>query len=423
MLVHFGDNKIINIIDGDRGKNYPKGNDFTKIGYCVFLNTKNVTKTGFRFDEVSYISEEKDKLLRKGKLEINDVILTTRGTVGNVAIYTPSVNFRNLRINSGMVILRANDTKLIPKFLYYTLKNPLMFEKMIQFSTGSAQPQLPISIIKKIDFNLPKLDVQENIVSVLSSIDNKIELNNKINKTLEELAQTLYKHWFVDFEFPNEEGKPYKSSGGEMVDLGLGMVPKGWEIVKIKDFTSKFTTGLNPRKNFVLGLGENYYVTIKNLSNNEVVLNEKCDRINDEALNIINKRAQLEVGDILFSAIGTIGRVSYIDEYPHNWNISESLFSLRAKNAGDSYFLYTLLLSSDLQNYVQSLSQGSAQRGIRKHDFENYRFTINRDIINNFSDLIRSIYEKTFKLRRENLKLSELRDLLLPKLMSGEIEV
>jgi type I restriction enzyme S subunit len=307
-----------------------------------------------------------------------------------------------------------------PYFLYYLLKNL----SLKNYRGGSAVPTLNRNHLHplKITFN-NDLKSQEIIVKILKSFDDKIEINNKINKNLEELAQTLYKHWFVDFEFPNEEGKPYKSSGGEMVESELGMIPKKWEIVKIKDFTSKFTTGLNPRKNFVLGSGENYYVTIKNLSNNEVVLNEKSDRINDEALNIINKRAQLEVGDILFSAIGTIGRVSYIDEYPYNWNISESLFSLRAKNAGDSYFLYTLLLSNNLQNYVQSLSQGSAQRGIRKHDFENYRFAIKREMLIDFGDLIRSIYEKTFKLRRENLKLFELRDLLLPKLISGEIEV
>lgn len=108
------------------------------------------------------------------------------------------------------------------------------------------------------------------------------------------MSQALFKHWFIDFEFPNEAGQPYKSSGGDMVESELGRIPKGWSIKKLGELTSKFCTGLNPRKNFVLGEGNNYYVTIKNMGENNVYLNDKCDKVTDEAIKIINKRSDLK---------------------------------------------------------------------------------------------------------------------------------
>jgi len=111
----------VQIIDGDRGKNYP--NEFAGNGYCLFLSAKNVTTAGFSFDSVQFISQERDELLRKGKLQWNDIVLTTRGTVGNVAIYDDSIPYDSIRINSGMVILRCNPQNILPTFMYYTMKS------------------------------------------------------------------------------------------------------------------------------------------------------------------------------------------------------------------------------------------------------------------------------------------------------------
>ena len=134
------------IIDGDRGKNYPKKNDFFEHGYCLFLNTKNVTNNGFAFTELNFITKGKDELLRKGKLKRYDLVLTTRGTVGNVGFYNENIAFENIRINSGMVIIRPNgiDERFNYQLFNYLKKN---FET---FTTGSAQPQLPIRDLKEM---------------------------------------------------------------------------------------------------------------------------------------------------------------------------------------------------------------------------------------------------------------------------------
>ena len=113
--------QLADIIDGDRGKNYPKQNEFLNQGYCLFLNAGNVTSDGFSFEENVFVSEEKDNLLRKGKLQRGDIVYTTRGTVGNAAFYSATVPFDNIRINSGMVILRCHENIVDKKYLYQIL--------------------------------------------------------------------------------------------------------------------------------------------------------------------------------------------------------------------------------------------------------------------------------------------------------------
>ena len=138
----------IEMIDGDRGKNYPKNNDFFTEGYCLFLNAGNVTKNGFSFSENSFITREKDDTLRKGRLERNDVVITTRGTVGNVALYDMNVPFEHIRINSGMLILKSGKD-ILPEYLYYYLKGITFQTQINQYVSGSAQPQLPKSTLTK----------------------------------------------------------------------------------------------------------------------------------------------------------------------------------------------------------------------------------------------------------------------------------
>lgn len=158
----------LEIIDGDRGKNYPKQNNFSKSGYCLFLNTGNVTSSGFDFSSCSFISQEVDAILRTGKLQFNDVVLTTRGTIGNTAWLDETIPYSILRINSGMVILRADAKKLFPGFLCQFIRSPQFREQIQSLQSGSAQPQLPIRDLKRIRLPLPPLPEQKQIVGILS---------------------------------------------------------------------------------------------------------------------------------------------------------------------------------------------------------------------------------------------------------------
>ncbi|CAH1203259.1 Restriction endonuclease subunit S [Candidatus Nitrotoga sp. BS] len=169
-----GDTSILKIIDGDRGSNYPSKEDFSDEGFCLFINTKNVRPDGFNFDTTMFISEEKDKVLRKGKLQRQDVILTTRGTIGNVAIFDEDVEFENIRINSGMLIFRPNTGKILPSFLFEVFRSGIMKSQMTRHVSGAAQPQLPIKTL--INFKIPvpnKLESQRAIVASVREIDSE----------------------------------------------------------------------------------------------------------------------------------------------------------------------------------------------------------------------------------------------------------
>ena len=306
------------------------------------------------------------------------------------------------------VVCQANE-----KANTYYLSALLSTMHLERLSGQSAQPGLAVGTLSVQEINLPSLEAQRSIASILSSLDRKIELNNKINADLEEMAQAIFKNWFVDFE-------PFKD--GKFVDSELGMIPEGWKVVTLDDLTSKFGTGLNPRKNFVLGHGNNYYVTIKNMGNNRIYLNDRCDKVDDEALAKINKRSKLQKGDLLFSGIGTIGRVAMIVDDPINWNTSESVFNMHPIDTVSSEFIYLLLLSDKFQQYVQQNAQGGVQQGIRMASLKAFQFAIPDDL-NLFDNLVKPIISKVKSNDKENDALSLLRDTLLPRLMSGELEV
>ena len=158
------------IIDGDRGKNYPKQDEFSDTGYSLFLNAKNVTATGFSFENRMFITKEKDNALHNGKLERGDVVLTTRGTLGNLAFYDDSVPFENVRINSGMVILRMNKSVMTEVFFMEQFKLQLQSIKG-KIASGSAQPQLPISTMNKIRILLAPMALQEQFAAFVEQTD------------------------------------------------------------------------------------------------------------------------------------------------------------------------------------------------------------------------------------------------------------
>lgn len=180
----------IDLIDGDRGANYPKQKDFLSEGHCLFLSAKNVSKHGFIFDELSFISEDKDNSLRKGKLERKDIVLTSRGTVGNVAYYHEEVPFENIRINSGMLIIRPG-SQFDSVFLYKYFSSPQMEAKYKSMGSGSAQPQLPIGSLEQIEIPLLPINEQKKIAEILSAINEKILINKKLKAKLIKLKKGL----------------------------------------------------------------------------------------------------------------------------------------------------------------------------------------------------------------------------------------
>lgn len=357
-----------------------------------------------------YISEKDYKKINERSLvEQWDVLMSMIGTVGEVAVVKDHPNYAIKNV----ALFKCGGSELKGKWLAYYLRSSDAQGHMSGNQKGSSQQFLSLNQLRSLPIPITDERYMQRVIDILSAYDELIENNQKQIKLLEEAAQRLYKEWFVDLRFPGHETTP-------IVDG----VPEGWKKVCLDDVISKITTGLNPRKNFVLGIGKNYYVTIKNMANNSIYLNDKCDRIDDEAIEKINSRSDLQLGDILFSGIGTIGRVYMIDIPPTNWNVSESVFTMRANNLVSKEYLYLLLLSHDMQSYCDQNAHGVAQRGIRMADLRAYKFSLpSKNVLVSFTSLAKPIIEKTQCLRQQITLLEETRDRLLPKLMSGEIEV
>ena len=377
-------------------------------GNIPWLNTKEISFNRIYSTERCITEEGLNNSSAKW-IDENSVIVAMYGaTAGKTAIakipLTTNQACCNLTINSSIADYN---------FVYYHLC--YKFTELASLANGGAQQNLNAQIIKEFPISLPSLNEQRKIVSILKSLDDKIEVNRKINENLEQQAQALFKSWFVDFE-------PFKN--GEFVESELGMIPKGWRVVSLDEMTSKFGTGLNPRKNFKLGEGNNYYVTIKNMGNNRVYLDDKCDKVTDDAIEKINKRSKLQEGDLLFSGIGTIGRVALVTQTPTNWNTSESVFNMHPTQNISSEFLYILLLSDVFQQYVKIHAQGGVQQGIRMASLKEYRMAIPEDsLLRKFDDIVMPIISRIKNNDNQSDSLAELRDTLLPKLMSGELKV
>lgn len=391
----------VQFIDGDRGVNYPSKSELLTNGECVFLNTGNVTTTGFRFDAVDFITAEKDKKLRKGKTKRGDIIMTTRGTVGNVAFYNKRIPYENIRINSGMVIVRANEDEYLPYFLYLFFRSNSFKKQCLTNGSGSAQPQLPISALKNIA--LPKINtkLQFSIVGVIKSIDEKIELNNKINTELEAMAKLIYDYWFVQFDFPDDNGKPYKSSGGKMVyNKALKReIPDGWDGAYIEHLLAKETRTKKLAKTLyqVEGL-----VPVIDQSTDFI-----CGYTDDEETMITTNVPRIVFGD----HTRILKLINF--DFARGADGTQVLLS-NNKNVPQHYF-YHSIMKIDLSSY-----------GYARH----FKFLKQTKIVipsynvsSDFEDKAKVFYDKIKHNIFETKKLEELRNWLLPMLMNGQVTV
>ena len=380
--------QLFEIIDGDRGKNYPGDNDFSDVGYCLFLNAGNVTKTGWSFETNAFITKEKDEQLRKGRVKRGDTVLTTRGTVGNAAYYDERVPYDHLRINSGMVILSAKDNTVVDnEYIYYLVTSPIAKKTIELFCSGSAQPQLPIKDFVKIKFNLPAIDKQKRIVSILSAYDNLIEVNNKRIKVLEQMAENLYKEWFVRFRFP----------GHEIAEFENG-IPKGWKITRLGS-VANISTGKSNRQ----------------------------DAEEDGAFPFFDRSQEVKRSNIwLKDCEGIIvpgeGTTFYPRYYQGKFDLHQRCYCVEPKEESTGKFLFYVIKMN--RHYFLSVATGATVPSLRLNNFLSMKFVMpSFDVCKAFDSVVTNLFFLIDKYKIEKEALVKQRDLLLPRLMSGKLEV
>lgn len=371
------------------------------VGMFISRGERNISHEGLKNSNA--------KLLPKGT-----VLFTSRAPIGYIAIasneVTTNQGFKNIIVND------ENDNV----FVYYLLKNNITLIE--SHANGSTFKEVSGSVMRNLEFDIPSLTEQKNIAYILSTLDDKIEVNNQINKTLENMAKTIFKQWFVDFEFPNEGGEPYKSSGGEMIESELGMIPKGWEVVKLESVCREITRGFTSKY-----VEKSRFKNLNQKVNKGEVLEKQYYKFLREDIEIPQNKF-VKKYDILLNSLGqgTLGRLHFFIEDEENVVIDQHITIIRAdhETSFDSY-MYHLLSSRKYTQIFDGLVSGST--GMQMLNISKVRsLTVCMppvDLQKDFDNRIKTLYKKKEVLLYENEYLKLIRNSLLPKLMSGEIRV
>jgi len=321
-----------------------------------------------------------------------------------------------------LMVLRVHRKKLIPYYFYkcITSKQSLEYLQLLAETRSGTFPQIRFMELKNMDLPLPPLQEQKGIVSTLSALDDKIELNSKINKNLEDQAQTIFKHWFIDFEFPDENGNPYKSSGGEMVESELGVIPKGWEVVKLNSLIDRIDNrGKTPpyakeKTKFPL-----LDVATLRGDNRIIDYNKVTKYVSEKTYNTWFRSGHPKSKDILISTVGSLAELKLF--IGNIGCIAQNVVALRSKGISECYlYEYLKFIKKDLASY----DIGSVQPSIKITHIINHPILVPEEkCIQRYHDICKKMTNRIYLNSLENQTLSQLRDTLLPKLMSGEIRV
>jgi len=356
-----------------------------------------------------------DKFLVEGP----GIIVGRKGSVGEVAFsknnYWP--------IDTTYYVRMKGDNDIL--FWYYFLRTL----NLSQMNTHSAVPGLNRDLVYEIVRSIPPFLEQRAIAKIFSDLDEKIEFNRQMNRTLESIAQAIFKHWFIDFEFPDEEGKPYRSSGSEMVDSELGEIPKAWKVNKIKDVVAdrKYAIVDGP---FGTQLHSDEYVSegvpvirITNLTYEGRFISKGLVFITEDKFNSL-KRSAVYPGDILLAKTGaTIGKLSMMPGYIEKALIASSILKI-SPNQNNRYYLYNIIRNLSNKNYWDKISAGSTRSTVNLIDIKDIPIIIpDSRLLRVFENLLNNFYFIIENNEKQNQNLTQIRDSLLPNLMSGKLEI
>ena len=357
-------------------------------GMYISRGERNISQVG--------LDNSSAKLLPKGT-----VLFTSRAPIGYVAIarneVTTNQGFKSIIVDD------ENDNI----FIYYLLKNNI--DIIENHANGSTFKEISGSVMKSLEFGIPSLREQKAIAHILSTLDDKIEVNNQINKTLENMAQAIFKQWFVDFEFPNENGEPYKSSGGEMVESELGTIPKGWEVVQFRDIF-RFVKGKKPKTIAECEFKDSEkYLTIDVLNRNSVLFCSKEKVIEANSEDVLMVMDGASSGAVYFGQKGVVASTL-------------AKLELISQKVSNQFLFYAIKY---FENDIKTHTTGSAI----PHTDKEYTYRLMIALPNDISlqtkidDLLCDISDTFIAREQENAVLKATRDALLPKLMSGEVRV
>ena len=348
------------------------------------------------------------------KIAVNgSVLMSVRAPVGDL-------NMANTDICIGRGLCSINGkNKSLNRYIFYLLN--YYKAKIVNIQTGTVFGAISKDNILNFKVSIPQSeDEQKRIASILSSFDDKIELNNKTNKILEEMAQTIFEEWFINFNFPNANGKPYKKSGGEMINSELGEIPKGWKIDIISNLFN-VTIGKTPPRKEIECFSKNYkdikWVSISDMGNSGLFIVDTSEYLTPEAIKKYNVNV-VPKNTVILSFKLTIGRVSITSE---DMTTNEAIAHFNSDNNFINEYLYFYLKNF---NYRVLGNTSSIAEAINSKIIKSIKIIIPKDdILNKYHNIVFDMFKKIRNNQIENQKLSGIRDSLLPKLMAGEIRI
>lgn len=384
-------------------------------GNVFLVRSTDVNNNSIDLEKLRTITTEVATQYKRTELMGGELLISLVGNPGNLAIVPDSLAGAN--IARQVALIRLDAQKANRRFVYYYFQAGEGKEEIDKRIVGSVQSVINLKDLRTVPVKLPSLEYQKSIAHILSTLDEKIEVNNQINKTLEAMAQALFKQWFIDFEFPNENGEPYKSSGGEMVESELGLIPKGWGVGTIEKFTLEMKNGGTPNRKNSEYWNSNDIPWLKT--------GEICDEVVIESEEYISRKGYenssakvLPINSVLMAMYGaTAGKIGLL-KFPASTN--QACCAMVCSKPSEAHFLYLWLKHN--QAFIKTLANGAAQQNLSKDVISKLCLAIpNAELIGctPFEKMFDVITERT----NENKCLSSLRDTLLPKLMSGEIRV
>lgn len=390
------------------GKRLPKGvNLITQKNSHPYIRVRDLgkSKTIELNSSYEYVDEITQKQIQRYITQKGDILISIVGTIGLIAIVGGSLDGANLTENCVKLVKLD---KIDSEYLYYYLKSPFGQQNISRGTVGAVQAKLPIKNIQEFSIICPELiSDQRRIASILSSLDRKIELNNKINADLEEMAQAIFKNWFVDFE-------PFKD--GKFVNSELGMIPEGWKVGRLTDVI-KLMPGGTPKTSEPLywDNGTIPFFSPKDVSGLYCFETEK--HITEAGLNKCS--SNLYPKDTIFiTCRGTVGKVCLI---ACDMAMNQSNYAIKAIDGYSQYYVY-YLVKSVVERLIKK-SNGAVFSAITSKDFDEEILIPSKKAVEDFTNVIDGFFRRIVTIGSESTHLSLLRDTLLPRLMSGEIEV
>jgi type I restriction enzyme S subunit len=399
-----------------------KGEYFATEGEYIVLTPGNFYEVGgFKREkgkEKFYLGDIPEEYVHeKGDL-IVAMTEQTDGLLGSCALIPESgIYLHNQRLGLITAIGEVDKT-----FLYYLFKTKLVRSQLSGSASGTKVKHTSPERIYDLSVYLPRLNEQKKIAAVLSSIDQKIEINNRINAELEAMAKTLYDYWFVQFDFPDENGKPYKSSGGKMLyskELKRE-IPASWEVKKLSDmFFYQEGPGITKEKYSTDG---HKFINIKSIKNDDLDVSD-ASMLGGEFIENY-KHFLLDVNDIVLSTSGSLGRSAVVRKFHLPLLLNTSVIRFKALSADLFEYLYFYLKSDFFIGCLNQLATGSIQKNFGPTHLDQMTDVFpDQKTMRDFHNKIKTSLSLILKNKTELDYLKELRDWLLPMLMNGQVRV